>query len=298
MRRWLYFINERFSPLSYSAMIFVFLSAHYVLYINFMKQDVVFNAGNLLHLIPLVLATTLFFFKLRLLDEVKDAESDAVHHPERPLPRRILSESEVTRTAFIMMVAEITLFSYYGSWAFLSVMIAVGYSLVMYKEFFVKSWLREHLATYAVTHTFVVVFLSLTIFAALFNKSLVETPLYLIYFSLAGWFLFNIFEFGRKTFAGSEEKEEVASYSKIFGKLGAVLLVLVMAVLSIMFIGKVSFPFISNILFLSLIPIATAGLIYSLSDHLLYAKIYRALTSLYIIFTYGVVAFIVGFSIF
>lgn len=298
MLRWLYFINERFNPLSYAAMIFVFLVAHYILYLNFTKQDVIFSAVSLLHLIPLVLATTLFFFKLRLLDEVKDLESDAIYHPDRPLPKGVLSKNEVIRTAFIIMVIEIALFSYYGFWAFFSALIAVGYSLIMYKEFFVKSWLRAHLTTYAATHTLVVVFLSLTIFASLFNNLILETFWILIYFSFSGWFLFNIFEFGRKTFAKSEEKEGVASYSKIFGKFGAVLLVLAMAVLSIIFIEKATFPLISNALFLFLIPIAIAGLTYSLSDRLLYAKVYRALTFLYIIFAYGVVAFLAGFKVF
>lgn len=298
LHKWLHFINERFNPLSYAVMIFAFLGAHYALYLNFIKQNIILDFSDILHLIPLILATTSFFFKLRLFDEVKDIESDAVHHPERPLPRGILTKDDVLRITFIAVVIETVLFSYYGFWAFASAMISVIYSLVMYKEFFIKNWLRAHLTTYAVTHTFVVVFLSLTIFVALFGELSAKIPGDLIYFFFASWFLFNIFEFGRKTFARSEEKEGVDSYSKIFGKLGAVLMVFMMAVLSIVFISKTTSPFVSNVLFSLLIPVGIAGLMYAMLNNLHFAKIYRTMTSLYIILTYGIVAFLVLFKMF
>lgn len=288
LRKWLWFISERFNPLTYAVMIFVFLGAHYAFYLNFSNQIPTFNFLGILNLLPLVVVTSLFFFKLRLLDEVKDMESDALHHPERPLPRGILSKCEVIQTAFVLMVAEIILFGLYGFWSFLSVLIVVGYSLVMYKEFFIKNWLRAHLATYAVSHTFVVVLISATIFVSLLGKPFSEIPKEFIYFSFAGWFLFNIFEFGRKTFAKGEERKGVDSYSKIFGKLGAVLLVLVMALLSNLLLGKAGTSVIS-ILFLPLALVGVAGLLYATTENLYFAKIYRFLTSLYIILAYGIV---------
>lgn len=289
IHKWLQLIKERFNPVSYAVMIFVFLGAHYVFYLNFLRKDIGSNFSNVLHLTPLVLATSLFFFNLRLFDEVKDMESDMIHHPKRPLPRGLLSRSEVIQVAFIIIAIEIILFSYYGFWAFLSALIAVSYSLAMYKEFFIKNWLRTHLTTYAVTHTFVVVFVSLTIFVVLFGKPFTEIPRDLVYFSFAGWFIFNIFEFGRKTFARSEEKAGVDSYSKIFGKLGAVLLVVIMAVLGIMFIGKATFPLIINTPLVFLFPIGITGVLYTMIDHPRFAKVYRTLTSLYIIFIYGTI---------
>jgi len=268
-------------------MILVFLGAHYALHLNFLNQIFTFNFSGILNLFPLIAATSLFFIKLRLFDEVKDIESDALHHPERPLPRGILSKSEVIKTAIILMVAEIILFSFYGFWSFLSASIAVGYSLVMYKEFFIKKWLRAHLTTYAVSHTFVVIFISLTIFASLLGKPLLETPGEFAYFSFAGWFLFSIFEFGRKTFARSEEREGVDSYSKIFGKVGAVFLVLAMAVSATLLLAKANISTIS-MLFLPLALVGVAGFLYATTENLYFAKVYRFLTSLYIILAYGI----------
>lgn len=291
LHKWLWFIKERFNPLSYTVMIFAFLGAHFALYSNFINQKVFLGASAVLHLTPLVLATSLFFFKLRLLDEAKDKESDMTHHPERPLPRGLLSESEVIRTAFIIMAIEVLLFSFYGFSAFLSAIIAVGYSLVMYREFFIKNWLRAHLTTYAVTHTFIVVFVSLAIFAALFERQSTEIPKELLYFSFAGWFIFNIFEFGRKTFAKSEEKTGIDSYSKIFGKFGAVLLVLAMAVLGTVFIGKATSSLTIKALLVLLVPVVVSGFLYAIFDRMYLAKIYRTLTALYIISVYWIVIF-------
>jgi len=288
LHKWLWFINERFSPFTYAAMIFVFLGAHYAMYFNFLNQIPSFNFLGILNLLPIVVATSLFFFKLRLLDEVKDMESDALHHPERPLPRGILSKNEVVKTAFILMVAEIILFGFYGFWAFLSALIVVGYSLVMYKEFFVKKWLRAHLTTYAVAHTFVVILISATIFVSLLGKPFSEITKEFIYFSLAGWFLFNIFEFGRKTFAKNEERKGVDSYSKIFGKHGAVFLVMMMAVFANLLLVKANAS-TADTLFLLLAIIGVAGLLYAMTENQYFAKVYRFLTSFYIILAYGIV---------
>jgi 4-hydroxybenzoate polyprenyltransferase len=288
LRKWFWFINERFNPLTYAVMIFVFLGAHYVLYLNFIKQDIILGFSDILHLIPLFFATSLFFFKLRLFDEVKDMESDAVNHPERPLPRGLLSKGEVTRIAFIIVAIEVALFSLYEFWAFVSAAVAAGYSLVMYKEFFIKKWLRAHLTTYAVSHTFVVVLISVTIFVSLLGKPLSEIPREFVYFSFAGWFLFNIFEFGRKTFAKCEERKGIDSYSKIFGKLGAVLLVLTMALLGNLLLEKAGTSVI-RILFLPLALVGIVGLSYVATENLYFAKAYRSLTSLYIILAYSII---------
>lgn len=286
-RKWLQFIKERFNPLVYSAMILVFLGAHYAVSSSFLKPETSFDLEKAVYLSPLVLAVFLFFFKLRLFDEVKDMESDAVHHPERPLPRGLLRKNDILGAVFLIIVLEILLFSFYGLRALTSMIIAIGYSLAMYKEFFIKKWLRARLTTYAITHTFIVVFISTAVFSALLNESLIKLPTRLLSFSIGGWFLFTIFEFGRKTFAQQEEKEGIDSYSKTFGRFGAVLSVLIMAVLSAIFIGNAS-----SLAFLWICTIAILGFLYAVSNRPHLAKIYRLATSLYIIFTYATVIFL------
>ena len=284
------FTRERFDPLPYSLMIFVFWVAHYSMYLYFERQPLEgLNFQAAIYLFPMALATFIFFFKLRLFDEVKDLESDIVNHPDRPLPRGLLKESDVFRLVYIAIATEFVLFSLYGLWAALSSALAIGYSLLMYKEFFFRRWLRSHLTVYAITHTFVVVFISIAIFTSLLKKPFIELPLNFIYFSIAGWFIFNIFEFGRKTFTSREERNGVDSYSKTFGRYGAVSLVLITATLGMMFLSKaLTLPLDGYLFFWSALLIAS-GLFYALFDTANLAKIYRAATSIYLILIYGTV---------
>lgn len=285
--RWFQFIRERFDPFSYSVMILAFFGAHYAVYRSFLKQETTSSFGNLLYLIPLVLAVFLFFFELRLFDEIKDIESDAIYHPDRPLPRGILGKDDIFRAALIIIILEVLFFSLYGLWALVFAIISIGYSLVMYKEFFISKWLRAHLTTYAMTHTFIVVFVSTAVFSALFNEFSLNISPSLILFSFGGWFLFNIFEFGRKTFSKLEEREGINSYSKIFGRFGAILLVLIMAILNMMFMNGVTNFAVKNTLLLFMIVIAVTGFLYAGLDKSYLAKTYRFATSIYIIFAYG-----------
>ena len=85
-----------------------------------------------------------------------------------------------------------------------------------------------------------------------------------------------------------EERKGIDSYSKIFGKLGAVLLVLVMALLGNLLLGRAGVSVISTF-FLPLALVGIVGLLYAATDNLYFAKAYRSLTSLYIILVYGIV---------
>ena len=66
------------------------------------------------------------------------------------------------------------------------------------------------------------------------------------------------------------------------------LLVLAMALLSNLLLGKAGASAIS-ILFLPLVLVGIAGLLYIATENLYFAKVYRFLTSLYIILAYGII---------
>ena len=51
------------------------------------------------------------------------------------------------------------------------------------------------------------------------------------------WCIFNLFEFARKTFAPSEERQGVESYSSLFGIAGAVILSISQALVAAMIAG-------------------------------------------------------------
>ena len=155
----------------------------------------------------------------------------------------------------------------------------------MYKEFFVPKLIRSHLTTYALTHTVVTVPLGLSIFAVFTHEfPWTMEPIY-FYFALCNWFVFNIFEFGRKTFTSGEEELAIESYSKVFTRYGAVCLVIGMATLALFMLYFIQNQpsLMQTTLYLAL---ATIGFAYAKINTAAWGKIYRRFSSGYIILFY------------
>ncbi len=285
MKNWAIFIKERFEPISHIIMIIVFLSVHYLL----VKKLGVLNVGAM-EVIFLFIATALFYFKLRLYDEVKDFDLDCIINKTRPLPRGLLRHNDMYAGMLFCITLEIVIYIFFGKRSLPLLLIAIFYSLLMYKEFFIPKLIRPHLTTYALTHTIVTTLLSFSIFSyltdfgvrAYFNSDF-------ILFSLSNWMLFNIFEFGRKTFSKTEERENIDTYSSLFGKKGAILLVFSQIIMSLFFILKISlFDNMITYLMLLLLFLTTLiiSILYIFSDRPIFGKSFRNMSSIYIIIFY------------
>ena len=282
LRPWWQFTKERFEPRSHAVMIAFFVIIHAV------------AAGQILgaritgprFVLAIVLAV-LFFFKLRLYDEIKDYETDLEFNPGRPLARGLLSLGHVRIAIKVVIASEILVLIALGPVALLSGVLAIAYSLLMYREFFIGQWLRPRLTSYAVSHTIVCSFLSAALLAALSESSPVAWEWSAWAFILANWFLFNIFEFGRKTFATVEERDRVSSYSKIFGAAGAVVLVMVQAVIASALYAY-AFPYLPSrlVLLLSAAILLISGSLYVAHDNPVWAARYRAVSSVYILLAF------------
>lgn len=211
--RWFKFVLERFAPLAHLLMITAFFSACGILGLRIADTPFAFNW----RLIPAFAATVFIFLHMRIFDEIKDYEHDIEVNPTRPLARGLISVYEAKVVAYFLIVIELALTALLGMQAFVSGLCVVVYTLVMYKEFFIGEWLRPLLAIYALFHTVVAGWIALFVFSALTGLYLWEAPLGYWLFVLASYFIFNIFEFGRKTFAPEEERSGVESYSRNFG---------------------------------------------------------------------------------
>ena len=293
-KRLLIFAKERFEPISHSLMIGVFVAFHLQLAMGSQLQ--VSPIGMTL----LFIGAAAFFFKLRAYDEIKDYDVDVKLKPHRPLARGLVSHQDLYRVIAGCIVIELASFSFFGKAALASMAVSILYSLLMYKEFFIGPYLRPHLTTYAITHTIVGGFLALSIMCAVQGTYIWEADQKSMQIMLAGWCLFNIFEFGRKTYCTDEERPEIESYSKIFGRFGAVALVVVMGIISAVLLGTVG-PLRAMILadggaskFATLAilvggPLMTAvlGTAYAVTDAKSLGAAYRAASSIVIVFVYG-----------
>jgi 4-hydroxybenzoate polyprenyltransferase len=159
----------------------------------------------------------------------------------------------------------------------------------MYREFFLGSWLRHRLTTYALIHTPVSSFISLFIFSSMTGKYCWQAPSHALLFSLITWLIFNIFEFGRKTFGQEEESPLHDSYSQRFGSWGAAALVLLMAFLSVFITWYLGVPALA--LSLLFFPLMGFSLFYAFFNSKKWAIAFRTACSLFILF-FNVVVFL------
>lgn len=285
LSKWIIFITERFEPVSHFIMIALFVFAHYL----------VTDANNFVvvetHLIAYVtLGTALFFFKLRLYDEIKDYEVDLEKNPTRPLPRGLLGHYDVKKAIELCLIIEVILFASSGVSGFLAIAFAIGYSLLMYKEFFIPKLIRPHLTTYATSHTIVTLFLSVALFSSFsrFKPWALHKDFYL--FAFLSWLSFNIFELGRKVYQPCEEREGVPTYSSIWGKFGAFMLVFIHAAAVsalILYISTVQYSFMLKLLSIQLILLLIIGIIYLCGKTKTTGNLFRKFSSIYIVLVYS-----------
>jgi 4-hydroxybenzoate polyprenyltransferase len=239
-------------------------------------------------LVAALAATLGFFFRLRLFDEIKDYEVDRVVNPGRPLARGLLKVGEVKRVIYVLTVFELLVCAWLSPVVLATHALAVGYSFLMYQEFFIGHWLRRHLTTYAVTHTVVTVPLGWSVAAQASGRAVWTFPPVLLGFALVNWTLFNVFEFGRKTFAPAEERPHVDSYSSIFRPAGAGVLMMSQVLLALLILRLSVAAWLPQLALAAAPLLATVVYVWKRSTPA--ARIFRGMSAAYILLFYALLA--------
>jgi acyl-coenzyme A synthetase/AMP-(fatty) acid ligase len=146
-----------------------------------------------------VFALLIFITELRFMDELKDFEKDKVAHPERPLPRGLVTTKQVSTLILIFFIgliaaSAIALF-FFNTIAGILFGIVTGWLYLMYKEFFIPSLSKSPLL-YAITHQIIIVPVVMFV-VALINPSIIFSTK-VITFSFLILSAFFSFEVGRK----------------------------------------------------------------------------------------------------
>ena len=97
-----------------------------------------------------------FLLRLRLFDEFKDFEHDSLYYSTRPVPRGLITLQELKLFILLTLCVEILLATTKGAISSILFFLAFIYSLLMFKEFFVKKWLRQHFTAYIIVHEILV----------------------------------------------------------------------------------------------------------------------------------------------
>lgn len=234
--RWWTFTQERFHLGAHLPLVLLFAFANYYvpLQVDFLHME----NSRLVLFFFLILS---FFFRMRVFDEIKDYEVDLKVNPHRPLARKLLSIRQARVMILFLFLFEALLALSMGQMVFMFYLLPAFYSILMFEEFFIGDWIRTHLTTYAVSHTFVSFLLSMLGFVIATHTFGFQDEIFA--FFLMNWCYFNLFEFARKSFAPAEEKPNVESYSRIFSPRGAVLLSLSQMLLGLYLTRQFSFNF-------------------------------------------------------
>ena len=224
MTKWLRYFKERYPLAIYSILSIGFsLSSNYM----FLNHFVVF---------PFILSlfgTLLFFFELRLMDELKDYEKDKIAHPNRPLPRGLLTTNQVEKTIKNILGAMIgfslllsmVLNVYAGIYYFSLTM----YLFLMYKEFFIPKWLNNKILIYAISHQLILILLC-AFAVSCFSPDLVFSEKS-FYYSFLVLFSFFAYEVCRKL--NPNAHPVLKTYLHVFGVKKTLILVSVLSMGSI-----------------------------------------------------------------
>lgn len=166
------------------------------------------------------------FLILRLMDELKDKETDLELFRERPLPSGRVLESDISFSLAVMFGSYLAANIWIGKMFWMAAAL-LGYSVLMFKYFFIPKILRRYLLLNLATHNpiipltllYVVVLFSLEHGLRLqglnWSFSLLLIAMY--------WAMGFAWEIARKI-RSREEENAYVTYSQILGRLGAVLL--------------------------------------------------------------------------
>jgi len=163
----------------------------------------------------------LLLLHLRVFDEHKDYERDRLAYPERMLSRGAITLADLKRLGALALLLEAGAALWLG-WAPLVLwLLALGWSVLMFYEFFVPRFLQRWQSLYLLTHQLLVPMVALfALGLRLSSGSLAEPTLALVLLGSMGSTV--SYEVGRKTWSPDREHDQADSYSKVWGRAGAV----------------------------------------------------------------------------
>ncbi|HEY0972259.1 MAG TPA: UbiA family prenyltransferase [Gemmatimonadales bacterium] len=226
LARWVTYQRERFPVLGHGALILAFSSGAVCYSASLRASDTgePFSVSAA-SLVVAFVSCFLFFFQLRVSDELKDLEEDRAHRPYRPVPRGLVTLGELGALALVGMAVQLALAFWLEPMLVLPLALVWAYMALMTKEFWLHDWLARRPVTVLWTHMLVMPLIDLYATAC----DWMATGEGHVSRAGLGWFLaasfFNgmVVEIGRKLRAPEDEERGVSTYTAIWGRDRAVL---------------------------------------------------------------------------
>ena len=187
--------------------------------------------------------TFLFAFLLRVYDEHKDFAHDAATRPDRPVQRGLITLAQLRVLGGIAVAGQLALALPYGAVPAVAYAAVLGYSVLMYVEFFAKQWLEPRFVLYALSHTAVMSILALALGVRFTTQAGASIPVELwglLVLCAPAFFSIDVL---RKIWAPATEVDGVPSYSKLCGYGGAAALGIGLLVIDAIIAGWIGVRF-------------------------------------------------------
>jgi 4-hydroxybenzoate polyprenyltransferase len=159
-----------------------------------------------------------FFLMLRVFDEHKDFEADAIAHPQRVLQRGLITLRELRVVGLLAIGIQlgVSLWVDGGIGPVTAWWVAAfAWSSLMAREFFVRHWIRRHLIVYALSHIIVMAIVAMWIAAMGSPRAASERAPWV--FAALSLFAGLAFEIARKIRAPEQEHPLADSYTQALG---------------------------------------------------------------------------------
>ena len=196
----------------------------------------------------------LFMFHIRVLDEYKDYEFDSKYHKNRPVQRGLITLRELLIIDLFGIIILLLLNLTFPPRAIIFLIIALTYTLLAGKEFFIKNWIRKRFFLYNFLNLLQLLFLQFYLYSMINPNFSFQDPLLTIHFVFV---LFNIgiIEFARKLKSKSEETNARDTYSSRLGIKKAVLIYIFVCLIvyGLFFYMMVNLIFSQHIFIISLV---------------------------------------------
>lgn len=162
---------------------------------------------------------TLFclFFQLRVFDDDKDYTNDCQFFPERALQRGAVTRRQLFRLAAIASLTALVLAGLAGLPQLSATVIALGFSLLMWREFFARSWLRQQFLFSALSHLLVMPLLALVVYSFATGNYPWQANFRFLCYAALGYSLAFTAEISRKVRAAEDERRGVNTYTLVLG---------------------------------------------------------------------------------
>jgi len=230
-----------------------------------------------------------FFLLLRIADEFKDFDDDKRYRAYRPVPRGLISLTELRNLGIVIVILQVSLLIVIEPHLLYFYALTLGYFFLMSKEFFAHHWLKSQPLIYLFSHMIIMPLIAL--FAMSHEGLFSQEQSIPLSFLAASFFSGVVLEIGRKIRAPEMEERGVETYSAVWGRARAVfvwLLAMALAAGSTLYAAmQIDSLMISAVIvcLLLLLSLLNAGLFLN-NNTVKRGKLFEHLSALWLLATY------------